>query len=82
MTKHLKSVTAEKVTTLEEQREGEVVAEEEVVKVEAGGGGEESGRARGAEGRGVTEGGAPPEVRGGEEKLQKLFCPPSYRSGF
>ena len=29
----MKSVTAEKVTTLEEQREGEVVAEEEVVKV-------------------------------------------------
>ena len=52
-----KSVTAEKVTTLEEQREGEVVAEEEVVKVEAGGGGEESGRACGAEGRGVGEGG-------------------------
>ena len=28
-----------------------------MVKVEAGGCGEESGRARGAEGRGVTEGG-------------------------
>ena len=41
----MKSVTAEKVTTLEEQREGEVVAEEEVVKVKAEGGGEESGRA-------------------------------------
>ena len=48
-----------------------------MVKVEAGGCGEESGRARGAEGRGVMK----EEVRGGEEKLQKLFCPPSYRSG-
>ena len=35
----MKSVTAEKVTTLEEQREGEVVAEEEVVKVTGEGGG-------------------------------------------
>ena len=43
MTKHLKSLTAEKA---EEQREGEVVAEYEVVKAEAGGGGEEGGRAQ------------------------------------
>ena len=64
------------MTTLEEQREGEVVAEEEVVKGEAGGGGEESAAQR--EGELVKE-----EVKGGgEEKLQKLFCPPSYRSGF
>ena len=40
MPKHLKSLTAEKV---EEQREGEVVAEDEVVKAEAGGGGEDGG---------------------------------------
>ena len=43
MTKHLKSLTAEKA---EEQREGEVVAEYEVVKAEAGVGGEEGGRAQ------------------------------------
>ena len=46
----MKSATAEKVTTVEEQREDEVVAE--VVKAEVEG--------------------------GGEEKLQKLFCPSSY----
>ena len=72
----MKSVTAEKVTTLEEQREGEVVAEEEVVKVEVEKNLGEPAEQR--EGELVKE-----EVRGGgEEKLQKLFCPPSYRSGF
>ena len=72
----MKSVTAEKVTTLEEQREGEVVAEEEVVKVEAGGGGDESGRACGAQGRGVGEG------RGQRRWRRKTAKTPSYRSGF
>ena len=38
----MKSLTAEKV---DEQREGEVVAKDEVVKAEARGGGEEAGRA-------------------------------------